>query len=373
MRRRPPDGVLRAVRVARSDGRRAQAAPQQAVPQLERRLVRRVPLAVPDLDRVELLNRVPVTPTASAAQRRRVVDRDERAEAVRARGDLRHPRGVAGAHAEVHPCPRRQTPRVGVPAVGRHLLAAHDEQLVREAPGARDLRVVARGVVVGDEEEVEVVVVRGRGEVANRPVAVAVDGVCVQVTREPEEVVPGAPPAQISLPRQQLRHTRRGRAAAAPRARANAGPFLFRLDDDFDFNVHARGRDPVEAEDDAPTARGQVAREVAGRRLLARDEELRAPPAAPAAEAARARLAAGPVRARVEDAEVERVGPALARVFVADRDADGAARHVEGHVDVTPAARPERLDADDALDCLRVTGLGFGHGGERTAERGVDE
>src|ERR1044072_997546 len=243
------------MRIAPSDGRRAQAALQQTVPQLERRLVRRVPLTVPDLDRVELLNRVPITPVTTTAQRERMVDRDECAESVRARGDRGYTCGVAGANAEVYDRACGKTPSVDVAAVGRDFLAAHDEQFTRQVVGARDIRVVARSVVVGDEDEVEVVVVCGLCQLTDRPLAVAVEGVQVQVACEPAKVSPNGSPARISFPGQQLCRLPCGgtfsRAGLYRRATA-----CLCLDDDFDFNVHARGRDLVETEDDAPTARG---------------------------------------------------------------------------------------------------------------------
>src|ERR1044072_2951887 len=111
------------MRIAPSDGRRAQAALQPPVPQLEPRLVRRVPLTVPDLDRVELLNRVPITPVTTAAQRERMVDRDECAEAMRARSDRGYTCGVAGTNTEVHDRACGKTPCVDVAAVGRDLFA----------------------------------------------------------------------------------------------------------------------------------------------------------------------------------------------------------------------------------------------------------
>ena len=131
--------------------------------------------------------------------------------------------------------------------------------------------------------------------------------------------------------------------------------FLVLLHGNRHIVANALGLDAVYAEHDVPFAGEEVATDVAGRRVVVREEELRARGAAPAAEASGLRKV---VAARVKDADIDDVARAIAerrghRIGVAVRDvnARGVLRDVEGEVKV--GVLPDLLRRYVALDADR--------------------
>src|SRR5262245_34256336 len=108
---RDVDGVGRGVPVARSDGGDATALHEQTIPQRQRAGHFAV-ASVRDLDRVDV-SRDLVRPAAPDAVRSGMVDREERAETVRA-GDEIADLAVLGADAEVYPLALVESPHAGM-------------------------------------------------------------------------------------------------------------------------------------------------------------------------------------------------------------------------------------------------------------------
>jgi hypothetical protein len=216
-------------------------------------------------------------------------------------------------------------------------LFARDQQQAVAQRLRRDLLEVRGGVVVGDRQEVEPDAARLDGVLRDRVVAVAVDGVRVEVA-----LVPAAGPAARRDGSRGTWRYDRGRVVGR------------RLRIDVDAQVHPvrHGVRVVDAraQEHPPLARDERAAHVAGRRLVGRDDDAAARAAAPAAEAAREEAGA----ARVEDPQIDHVVRLAGRLLgtlevVGDLEPLRARRHVEGDV----AERQVRLaPAEDALERL---------------------
>ena len=162
--------------VAASHRRHALAVAKPALPEVERLGVGEAPRALPRFDDAIAAHAFVLPRIASL----RVVRREEAALSV---DELQHPLhpGIVRA-AEVDPASR--APDVGVAPGRRDLFAGDEEQVVAYGPFP-DLLEVGAGVVVGDREEVEADAARFHHVLIDRVVAVAVDGVGVEVAAIP--------------------------------------------------------------------------------------------------------------------------------------------------------------------------------------------
>ena len=195
---------------------------------------------------------------------------------------------------------------VGVAVGGRHLLARQQLDAVA-ATRVRQVGVVARGVVVGDPEEVESRAGSQGGELVDGQRPVRVHRVGMAVTCQPLEPV--------------------HRGQVPPRGPALGGDLLRLLRQhvgglDLDPPVDALVGQAVQPENHLPLAGRQAAVEVAGCAPASADLDHAARPARPAAPAL-----------RVDEPEVEHPGRPV-RPVVVERDpqAGAAVGHIEGDV-----------------------------------------
>ena len=196
---------------------------------------------------------------------------------------------VVGVAAEVDPADLTQ--RVGVPAVGGHLLARQQRDAVPAGrPG--QFGVLADRVVIGDSQEVQAALGGQRGQFRYGQPSVGVHGVRVQVARQP---LPAGTGRQVPL-RRPLPGRRRGRGSGRQQARGvRRGLRGYPV-------AHAVRRDAVHADHHLPDPGLELARQVSGCGPVRGDDERPARPARPAAE---------PVRPQAAQVEYGAPGPVV--------------------------------------------------------------
>lgn len=222
---------------------------------------------------------------------------------------------------------------------GGDLLAEQDQQVVARLRGPMGVR--GRGVVVRGVDEVQARRPRQRRDLGGGAAPVRVPGVQMAVTP-----VPG-PPAPLRPLRRVHRPRRDARFAVGERDRELVRQSL-------------RG-DGVRAQRDVPRTGVHRAGEVAGRRVVHAEEELRAGPARPAPETPAAQVRA----VLVEDADVQRVALGAGRdgrpvVRVGHLELGDPRGDLDGHVHIVGRTGRER-----APDRPRL--LGTARRGRRTA------